>query len=209
MEDSYETKKFFFCLDGVSWAELPTVTDEIVDLVSQASPHGLMLSGDISTAIELPPDEVPDDEEALANKSVVEIMRLAVMVEAIDNECAMAPVGALIKRADHSVVDSPTFAGLSHDQAVSAASYVFTNLPKSPSVLADAVTTSTDFLTSCSEVVPTGALTCKFDEATNCVTWRSLLYPGFLSYAQVGTLSHGCVYIGTGLKNADIAFMLP
>lgn len=209
VEDSYNTKKFFFCLDGVSWAELPGVTDDVANLVSQASSHGSMLSGDISTAIELPPEDVPTDAEPPETKSVVEIMRLAVMVDSIDKQCAMAPVGALMKKSDHSVVYSPTFSGLSYDQAVSAASYVFTNLPKESSVLSDALTVSSNFLTPCCEVVPTGALSCKFDEVNNCVTWRSLVYPGFLSYAQVGAPFHGYVYFGTGLKNTDIGFMLP
>ena len=36
------------------------------------------------------------------------------------------------------------------------------------------------------QVVPKGALVSKFDESLNMVTWRSLLYPGFLAYSLVG-----------------------
>lgn len=83
------------------------------------------------------------------------------------------------------------------------------NKPKSVSVNADAISAATDFLTTCDNVVPTGALVSKFDEATNVATWRSLVYPGFHAYCTVGAGTAGYVYFGNGEKNADIAFMLP
>lgn len=213
VSESFATTKFFFCQDGVSWAQLPPVTAEIKELVDKASSYGLQLSGDISSSIEVPAEALPEGEEAPEEpaepKFATEIMRIAVMVESIDSECAMVPFGAIMKKADHSVVESPTFTGLGYDAAVSSASYVFLNQPKDVSVLADALTASTDFLTPCSEIVPSGALTCKFDEASTTVTWRSLVYPGFFAYAIVGAPAYGYCYCGTGLKNADIAFMLP
>jgi len=212
IEESYDTKKFFYCQDGVSWAQLPSVTDEMSALVAKVSTHGLQLSGDISTSIEVAADPLPEGEEPPEPPEpqfVIEISRVAVIVETIDAECAMAPLAALTKKADHSIVDSPTFSGLSYEKAKSAASYVFINQPKAPSVLADALAASTDFLTSCSDIVPAGALTCKFDEPNSCMTWRSLVYPGFVAYASVGSPLHGYAYFGTGLKNGDIAFMLP
>ena len=71
------------------------------------------------------------------------------------------------------------------------------------------MTAATDFLQTCDEVVPTGALVAKFDESVNVVTWRSLVYPGFLAYTMVGGAVSGYVYVGNGEKNGDIAFMLP
>lgn len=131
------------------------------------------------------------------------------MVETIDTECAMCPAGALMKKADHCVVPSPTYMGASYDAASSLASYVFVNKPKPVDVSASALKASGDFLTACSEMVPKGALTPSFDSANNIVTWRSLLYPGFLAYSVVGMPVYGYCYFGTGLKNVDIAFMLP
>jgi hypothetical protein len=48
-----------------------------------------------------------------------------------------------------------------------------------------------------------------FDAANNVVTVRSLLYPGFITYNFVGMPIWGNCYSGNGLKNVDIAFMLP
>merc|ERR1719409_102777 len=95
----------------------------------------LMLSLRVTTCVlaEEPPEEAEPPDPC------VEIERVAVMVESIDTECAMCPAGALMKKADHTVVDSPTYGGLSLGKATSTASYVFMHVPKSVSVLSDAL----------------------------------------------------------------------
>ena len=57
--------------------------------------------------------------------------------------------------------------------------------------------------------MPSGALVSKFDASINTVCWRSLVYEGFVGYCLVGAPMYGYCYIGSGQKNADIAFMLP
>jgi len=212
IEDSYATKKFFYCQDGVSWAQLPAVTPEMVADCAKIDEPGKGLSGDVSKLSTLPAEPVPEGEEEAEPaepRTVDELSRLAVMVSAIDTECAMLPAAALTKKADGAVVDSPTFSGLDFSKASAPKSYAFLNKPKDLPVSADAVTQATDFLTTTDSLVPAGALCSKFDEATNVVTWRNLLYPGFFAYALVGAAVHGYCYFGTGEKNADIAFMLP
>merc|ERR1719453_417558 len=171
-----------------------------------------MLSGDPSKETALPPEPLPEDAEEGAEpevRTIDELKRVAVMVKTIDDECAMLPAGALVKQPSGKVEDSQTFKGLDYAKATSIKSYVFVGMPKEVSVNADAVTASTDFLTSCEEMVPKGALVCKFDPSMNSVTWSSLVYEGFVAYTMVGVPMSGYCYFGTGLKNADIAFMLP
>lgn len=67
---------------------------------------------------------------------------------------------------------------------------------------------SLDFLESCGDYSPKGALCCNFDEATSIVTVRNLVWPGFLAYTMPGMTYWGYCYFGTGQKNLDIAFML-
>jgi hypothetical protein len=213
VEESFATKKFFFCQDGVSWAQLPAVTAEMMSDVAKIAQPGLLLSGDPAALTTLPPEPPPedagDDYEPPEPKTVEELQRLAVMVATIDMECAMMPAGSLIKQPSGKVEMSQTFKGLDYAKATALKSYVFINMPKTVSVNADAVTQSTDFLTSCDEMVPKGALVCKFDESLNTVCWSSLVYEGFSAYTMVGVNMSGYCYFGTGLKNADIAFMLP
>ena len=212
IEESYTAKKFFYCQDGVTWAQLPAVTPEMMADAEKIAAPGLLLSGDPSKETKLPPEPAPEGAEEgyeAPEKSIDEITRLAVMVMTIDMECAMLPAAALVKTPSGKVVDSPTFAGTDFATATALSSYVFVNKPKEVSVNADAVTASTDFLTSCAEIVPGGALVSKFDASINVVCWRSLVYEGFVGYSLVGAPMAGYCYIGSGQKNADIAFMLP
>ena len=199
--------------DGVSWAQLPDVTEEMLADCAKIATPGPLLSGNPSKVLTLPPEPLPEDAEEGAEapppKEVEEVARVAVMVSTIDSECAMLPSGALIKQPSGKVEDSQTYKGLPYSKATSLKSYVFINKPKEVSVNADAVTASTDFLTSCDEAVPKGSLVCKFDESLNCVTWRSLVYEGFFAYSMIGAPMQGYCYFGSGQKNVDIAFMLP
>lgn len=198
--------------DGVSWAQLPPVTAEMIADCAKIPTPGPLLSGNPSAELKLPPDAPPEDAEEGYEppvKVLDEVSRLAVMVTMIDTECAMLPAGALIKQPSGKVEDSQTFKGLPYSKAVSLKSYVFVNMPKQVSVNADAVTAATDFLTFCEEAVPKGALVCKFDESLNVVTWRSLVYEGFFAYSMVGAPMQGYCYFGTGMKNPDLPFMLP
>ena len=108
-----------------------------------------------------------------------------------------------------SVVDSSTYSGVDISKATSTKAFVLLNKSKDLPVNADAVTKATDFLMTADTLVPSAALSSKFDESINCVTWKNLLYPGFTAYTFVGAPLHGYCYFGTGEKNADIAFMLP
>ncbi len=42
----------------------------------------------------------------------------------------------------------------------------------------------------------------------NCVTLRSLLYPGYFFYYDGAAQIFGGLYFGSGLKNTDLVFML-
>jgi len=210
IEESFDQKKFFYCQDAVSWAQLPLVTEEAIADAAKLSVPGGLLSGDPGKMLEIPPEPTGEEtEEEVPPKPVYELSRLAVMVSAIDTECAMLPAGALMKQPGGKVEASLTFQGLDFAKATSLKSFVFVNQPKEVSVNADAVTAATDFLTPCDEVVPKGALVCKLDESLNVVSWRSLVYEGFVGYSMVGAPMHGYSYFGTGQKNADLAFMLP
>jgi len=168
----------------------------------------MMLSGDPSATTAVPSDPVPEGEEEPEKVMVDEVLRLAVMVEMIDTEAAMAPVSSLCMSSTGAVVANPSFAGSDKVAAMSASGYVFVNKPKPKDALAPLAAKSMDFLTSCEELVPKGALCCSFDEASGVVSVRNLVWPGFIAYNFPGVNYWGYCYFGTGEKNVDIAFML-
>ena len=55
---------------------------------------------------------------------------------------------------------------------------------------------------------PQGAWAIHLDATKTMANIRSLVWPGYVAYHRTGTNSFGGVYIGKGLKNADLAFML-
>jgi len=210
-ESWHASKKFFYCSDGVSWGQMPVPTEEAKGLCAKL-PSGLPFTGDISHAYSIPPDPVPEGaeppEEAEPPK-LFEEMRLAILVEMLDTECAMAPVGALRMLPTGAVMPNPAFAGLAMTAVADMASYCLVNKPKPKDVLAAMVTSTSDFLTPCDSIVPKGALCAHLDESTGVTTVRNLLYPGFTGFAAAGTKTWGYCYFGSGEKNLDIAFMLP
>ncbi|KAL3908030.1 MAG: hypothetical protein SGPRY_009953 [Prymnesium sp.] len=198
--------------DGVSWAQLPTPT--AADQANCAKLPNMLLTGDPSsqtTGISLLSLwRASEDEPAQA--TVDEVLRLAVIVQTIDYEAAMAPVGSLSMSATGSVVANPSFTGIDKATAMNASGYVFVNKAKPKDALASSakkvMLVSLDFLVSCDDFVPKGALCCGFDDASSVVTVRNLVWPGFLAYTMPGLAYWGYCYFGTGEKNVDIAFML-
>ena len=65
-----------------------------------------------------------------------------------------------------------------------------------------------DFLDSLSEDSPVGAWTLHQDASKTQINIRSLLWPGYVAYHKKKTNVFGGIYIGQGLKNTDLPFML-
>jgi len=209
IESSWTTgKKFFFCQDGVSWAQLPTPTTEDKANCAKLAAN-LMLTGDPAAQTAIPSEPVPEGEEEPEKVMVDEVLRLAIIVETVDTEAAMCPSGALAMSSTGAVAANPSFSGIDKAGAMSASSYVFINKSKPKNALASEAKASLDFLESCDTLVPGGALCPHFDEAMGAVTVRNLVWPGFMSFTFPGMPWWGYCYFGSGEKNADIAFMLP
>jgi len=109
-------KKFFFCTDGVTWAQLPAPTDADAALAAKL-PNGLPFTGDISHEFPTPPEPPPpvaegeEPPEEVEPPKLPEIMRLAVLVNMLDAENAIAPAGALCMLSTGAVKENTAYAG--------------------------------------------------------------------------------------------------
>ena len=65
-----------------------------------------------------------------------------------------------------------------------------------------------DFLDPLDQDAPQGSWAIHTDASKTQVNIRSLLWPGYVGFHRVGTSKFGGVYVGDGLKNADLPFML-
>ena len=67
---------------------------------------------------------------------------------------------------------------------------------------------NTRFLESASEDQPKGCWTLQKDEKMDKVMIRSLLWPGYHFYHKTDSKSFGAIYIGDGLKNLELHFIV-
>ena len=65
-----------------------------------------------------------------------------------------------------------------------------------------------DFLDRLSQDRPIGCRSIQLSEKENVATVRSLTWPGCFAYHKLNTSLYGNVYIGDGVKNVDLAFMI-
>lgn len=66
-----------------------------------------------------------------------------------------------------------------------------------------------DFLDNAALCKPNHGWTIKRDEINKTVVLlRSRLFPGYYVYARANTSIYGGIYIGDGLKNVDLPFMI-
>jgi len=204
----FDSKRVTFkSTDGVEWTTLAEVDDE---MMAKCAMYNDLFTGDlgkVSGAVEGGEDgEVPAD-------AVTEEKRLASLVAAVDDKCAVAPKGALLLDARHRVVPSPSFRGVSTDVAMDVSQYVHWRVPtqfeKKRAFETKGLTQTTDFLDTIEADEPMGCWSPIFEASACLATLRNNVYPGFVAFASMAGPGYGYVYFGNGVRNDDIAFMLP
>ena len=185
-------KKYFYCLDGASWAQMPEIDAETAHACGTISPVA-KLTGDaqfVYTVAKVPAEGEELAEEELTRK-ITEDVRAAYLVKQIDAEIAMLPVGAIIPDPKLGVpVVNTTFEGLGTEASLALGSWE----------LLGGMSASLQLV---------GSLKSKHIASASLSVVRSLIWPGFAAYCVPGQSTAGYAYVGDGFKNADIAFCLP
>lgn len=159
--------------------------------------------------------DISEEEEIkIPPKDLTELDRLAYVVFAIENDCMLAPVGAFKMTPTHQVRRNEAFKGLSADASASLQNYLhFRNvqtLTFKDQLDQPGAPFNPFFLEPLSDDLPRGQWTVlgASQETSNLVSVRSLLWPGYVFYHKVGTKRFGSLYIGDGLKNDELQFMI-
>mmetsp|Transcript_20358 Transcript_20358/g.31796 ORF Transcript_20358/g.31796 Transcript_20358/m.31796 type:complete len:259 (+) Transcript_20358:110-886(+) len=215
-------KSFRLGPDGVSWALLPAVDEEVTSKMAEWD-ESLRAKGRVFTPLTGDPSnkyeytiKVPAAEEGAepteTPKELLEDQRLAFMVAEIDKACSVVPVGAYVLNSSQRVVANPYFKGLSLSQGLKLESYLHLRkpevLPKLSMTERSVLQKSTQFLDTVVHDQPKGSWSLKHDPPNNTLILRSLLYPGYVHFNAVGSSVYGAVYHGTGARNFDLPFML-
>lgn len=104
----------------------------------------------------------------------------------------VVPVGAFVENSENNVIPNLSFRGIKFPEKLE--SYIhFVPGPSANAVL------SKD---------PRGTWTVRYDELLGRAMVRSLVWLGYTFYFDSRTLNFGGMYVGTGVRNNDLIFML-
>lgn len=199
--DYYPQQKFYFCTNQDFKLKELKCPDEFS---AKAEVVTSRFTGDSSTLLE---------EEADEGETFSEVHRLAHTVAKIHNDTAVVPRGAWIVTATHEIVRNRAFEGAGNAAGGKLSSYFHFRRPDSDKRAAaldqPGIVPATDFLDPLSEDAPDGAWAVQGSASGSTVAVRSLVWPGYHFSHDVTTGAFAGQYFGDGLKNADIAFMLP
>lgn len=200
-EEDFPRQSFFFCgNDAFALQPLPAARPTPAGVDRRAA----TLEGDASRVI------VEDGEETGSDGAFTEADLLRLIVDEISSCTSVVPRGAFIVDPCHRVVPNVNFGGLSAADATDVASYFHFREPKDAAAVrtSDGLVKPDAFLDGIATTHPKAAWSVSTDPSQRTVTLRSLLYPGYCFFHDVGTANFAGVYIGNGAKNHDIAFML-
>jgi len=209
--------------DGVGWTLLPTVDSEVQAKVAEfetfVKGSGKVfepLMGDAAHVfkftVTVPPAE-EGGEATTDERELAEDERLAAMVAEIDEATSVVPVGAYVLTAGQQLVANTYYRGLPLSDGLSIRSYLHMRSPHAKDgeeapTEQSAMVKARDFLDSVAGDTPKGSWSLKHDSPNNLIILRSLLYPGYIHFNMVDSPLFGSAYVGTGLKNFNLAFML-
>lgn len=156
--------------------------------------------------------ESEDDEIKIPPKNFTELDRLAFTVFAIENDCQVVPLGSIKLTPLHEVRKNEAFKGLTHENALCETSFLHfrsaqTKDKKDLNQKDDAIFRP-DFVESIADDSVKGSWSVQLDTTRSAVSVKSLLWPGYIAFHKLKTKLFGGVYIGDGIKNVDLPFML-
>uniref|UniRef100_A0A8C6WQK5 Radial spoke head protein 9 homolog n=1 Tax=Neogobius melanostomus TaxID=47308 RepID=A0A8C6WQK5_9GOBI len=213
-EDEMQDQKCLYSTNCMDWCLLPPATDSMIKEVSKAAKGRFV--GDPTYVYEhVEMMRKRDGEEIAAEQvltKVTEENRLAVTVFQIDEDVSVVPRGAFIKTPHGLVQRNRSFEGLSCSEAGKLDNFLhFTKQKnfKKRSILEKAdLNPVMDFMDLLSDDIPKGSWHLRFECAKHVCVIRSHLWLGLTFYHIPMTPQHGYVYIGDGIKNVDLPFML-
>eukprot|EP00397_Hematodinium_sp_SG-2012_P043001 GEMP01047689.1.p1 GENE.GEMP01047689.1~~GEMP01047689.1.p1 ORF type:complete len:277 (+),score=53.07 GEMP01047689.1:104-934(+) len=207
----FPVKQFYYSIDDFQFSELSPVTDPN-DLATIYAERNTPFSGDPDLVIGAPEAEGEEGGVDEEKKNVVELHRVSQTVRDIDNDASVVPKGSYTLNENQQVVPAPDFYGLTHADALKLENYAHLRPPKSLEKLRvmardDIEWRMSGFLDTLVQDLPRGAWAVR-DEAGSNVHLRSLVWPGYAAFHVPRTRYFGGLYLGMGVKNYDLPFLL-
>lgn len=157
-------------------------------------------------------NETSEEEVKVPTRPLTELDRLTTVVHAIENDCQICPVGSFKMTPEHQVRRNEAFRGLENADGMRLDSYLhFRNVQddeKRAELDLPTAPFNERFLESAADDQPRGCWSLQMDERRESVMVRSLQWPGYQFFHQLNSNKFGAVYVGDGLKNLEIHFIV-
>jgi radial spoke head protein 9 len=153
------------------------------------------------------------DMKCMPSGGLNEFHRLCYVVYSIEKNCQIVPCAAYKKNTLGEVSPNEAFSGLPVDKLDDLNSYMHLR-PVQQAEKKDLASREEDifnheFLDCVALDVPYCSWSCTRDPINPLVaTLKSCLWPGYYAYHRANTGVYGGVYMGDGIKNIDLQFML-
>jgi radial spoke head protein 9 len=129
---------------------------------------------------------------------VFESHKLAQTISSIERDTSLVPFGSFILNDAGVIVEDNTFKGLTYQESLNLANYYHLRVQHPGDFQ--------DFMPCIVDDLPRNQWVIRNEIGATVI--RSLLWPGYSFYHTPGTPYFGGVYIGDGIKQADLAFLL-
>lgn len=153
------------------------------------------------------------DVSGLPANGITELERLSYVAHMIDRQCQIVPVGSWRKNTLGYVQPNEAFRGLKRNQLTSLDSYMHLRPLEQKDKIDQAAREEDifchDFMDNAALQKPEQGWTVQMDEVNlACVVLRSRVWPGFTAFSRANAPIYGSLYIGNGIKQVDLAFMI-
>jgi radial spoke head protein 9 len=112
----------------------------------------------------------------------------------------------------HELHENRNFYGLDGTSALSHGYWLHFRAPQSSEAKAnleeESVIFNSNFLDNLEADLPKGVWSLQLDHQKKNVNVRNMLWPGYYAFHRLSSSVFGSVYIGDGVKNADLPFMV-
>jgi radial spoke head protein 9 len=153
-----------------------------------------------------------DEGIVIPAKNVSELNRLSQVVQSIENNCAVVPKGSYKFTPLKDTIKNEGFRGLSQEKAFSITNWqhfrVIQQAEKTGLIQRDEAVYNNNFLDDISADFPKGSWSLVKDTTESVANLRNNLWPGYFAFHRVNTTLFGGLYIGNGIRNNDLPFMV-
>lgn len=207
-------KRLWCSSSSMVFSELPKKLESAEDLKKLKSINHLF-TGEFDTVLFEGSGEtkVVDAEMGiyLKPKAITELDRLSY----VENElqAIMAIPKGFYKFTPTGVIQrNEAFSGLSKEKAMQIEYWQFARLPRDPEIQNLIARGEAIYNENCRDCVandfPMNSWSIQEDVTGTVATLKSLLWPGYYAYHRANTSIYGSIYIGDGLRNDNLPFMV-